>query len=402
MNHLSHLSDAIPIALLDQTMAEPNWLVGSSSVAAVLAIAAWSVNRFAKRPAVAHVLWVLVLLKLLTPPVFSVSIPVPMSAWAGQGQKSIPIGVDRSGMHGIQAAIVNRPDLHELTSSRPGLLWASVWAAGSLVMLLWVVRASRRVNRLIEQRGRFDILSTRQLAGLVANPKVRTPSVWLIDAIVSPMLVSPMFSRSFWRSKSDVKIIVPKALWKQLDEDARGVLLLHEWTHLRRRDWIVRIVEVVSMITFWWHPLVWIAKRQIEDCEETCCDLAAACGHQESRRVYAEAILKTLDFLCEPFERNLREVESRPLASGVGRLPKIEHRLRQIIQGNVDANIGRAGWLLIAVMTGALVLSPSMNWSRSAVVTGQRDAGNLAGEVLNAMSVVDPDDPPRRASTNHD
>lgn len=402
MNNIFILADAIQNAASSQPAVILNWLIGNSVVAAALAIAAWSVNRFVHRPAVAHVLWVLVLLKLMTPPIVAVSISMPTSGWISHGQNLTPTGIERSSLHGVNGSTSNRLDSHAPASWRPGMIWGCVWAAGSLVMLLWVVRASRRVNRLIEQRGRFDIHSTRQLAGLVADPNERTPSVWLIDAIVSPMLVSPMFSRSFWRSKPDVKIIVPKALWKQLDADARGVLLMHEWTHLRRRDWIVRVVEVTSVIMFWWHPLVWIAKRQIEDCEETCCDLAAANTHHESRRVYAEAILKTLDFLCEPFERNRREIESRPLASGVGQLPKIEHRLRQIIQGNVDANIGRAGWWMIAAMASVLFLSPSINWSRASATADQRDADDAVGEVLSAMSAVDPDDSPRRTSATRD
>lgn len=401
MNGIDFFANAV--ALPDSSPAVSNWLIGNTMVAAALAIAAWSVNRFTNRPAVAHVLWVLVLLKLMTPPIFAVSIPVPTSAWMTEGANSNASNAnERSRLHGVNESVAKPSAARVLADTRPSVAWACVWATGSLLMGAWVIRASRRVNRLIEQRGRFDIHSTRQLADLVADPSVVTPSVWLIDAILSPMLVSPMFSRAFWRSESDCKIIVPKALWKQLDDDARGVLLMHEWTHLRRRDWIVRIIEVTSMIAMWWHPLVWIAKRQIEDCEETCCDLAAARDHHESRRVYAEAILKTLDFLCEPFDQSRREIESRPLASGVGTLPKIEHRLRQIIQGNADARIGRVGWAMIAAMSGALCLSPSLEWSPVAVTIDARDPENAVGEMLSAISDVDPNDSPRRPSVNRD
>src|SRR5262245_41278817 len=54
------------------------WLVTTgltnALVAALLAVAAYGLGRWLKRPALTHVLWVLVLIKLLTPPVF----PVPV------------------------------------------------------------------------------------------------------------------------------------------------------------------------------------------------------------------------------------------------------------------------------------------------------------------------------------
>ena len=41
-------------------------------LASVLAWAAWILQRWLRRPAIAHILWVLVLVKLVTPPLLSV------------------------------------------------------------------------------------------------------------------------------------------------------------------------------------------------------------------------------------------------------------------------------------------------------------------------------------------
>src|SRR5438105_3741271 len=46
-------------------------------VASFLALIAAGVGRFCRRPALAHTLWVLVLLKLMTPPFFGVPLPLP-------------------------------------------------------------------------------------------------------------------------------------------------------------------------------------------------------------------------------------------------------------------------------------------------------------------------------------
>src|SRR5262245_18195314 len=54
------------------------WLVSmgliNAALATVLAVAAFAASRWSRRPALAHALWVVVLLKLLTPPL--VEIPV--------------------------------------------------------------------------------------------------------------------------------------------------------------------------------------------------------------------------------------------------------------------------------------------------------------------------------------
>ncbi|TWU57565.1 M56 family metallopeptidase [Rubripirellula reticaptiva] len=335
------------------------WLVGNTLVAIGIAIAAILVDRYAKRPALSHLLWVLVLIKLVSPPVAPLGIGVNATWFRSlslhsHDAASIVDGDDlqRFGALGsaLGALAVDGPE----TTFTPLVVWAGVWLAGSLVMLLWILRASRRVHRLIERRGRFDITGTRQLAALCPPGKKTPPPVWLVDAVVSPMLVSPLFRRF----GGEVRIVFPKRLWSSLDEDARAVLLLHEWEHFRRQDWIVRFIEVTTLTAMWWHPLVWIAKLQIEDCEERCCDMAASIGSDRSPRVYAEAILRTLDFLCEPVEKHHAEIEARPIASGVGHLPKLQHRLRQILKPTATIQIGRSGIVIISLMLAMLPFYP--------------------------------------------
>jgi beta-lactamase regulating signal transducer with metallopeptidase domain len=49
-----------------------SWVVSNVILALVLALAAWVVQRWLLRPAIAHILWVLVLVKLVTPALVSV------------------------------------------------------------------------------------------------------------------------------------------------------------------------------------------------------------------------------------------------------------------------------------------------------------------------------------------
>ncbi len=306
----------------------------------------------------------LVLIKLVSPPIAPLAIgldPTWFDSWAivSPATTTVADAADGRRIALIGGALGLSTAAEAPFRPTPLFFWASVWALGSFAMLVWILRASRRVQRLIELRGRFDISATRQLVSLCQSssgtPIKRTPPpVWLVDAIVSPMLVSPMFRRF----GGEVRIVFPKRLWGRLDEDARTVLLLHEWEHFRRQDWIVRFIEVTTLTALWWHPLVWIAKLQIEDCEERCCDMAASTNSNRSPRVYAEAILKTLDFLCEPVEKHHAEIEARPIASGLGHLPKLQHRLRQILKPTATPQIGRSGLIMVAFMLMMLPIYP--------------------------------------------
>src|SRR5712692_8872688 len=54
----------------------------NAALASVLALAAFLIGRACRRPVITHTLWLLVLLKLLTPPLVSVPLPWPSSLGA--------------------------------------------------------------------------------------------------------------------------------------------------------------------------------------------------------------------------------------------------------------------------------------------------------------------------------
>ena len=63
-----------------------SWVVSNVILALVLALAAWSAQRWLLRPAVAHTLWVLALVKLVTPPLVNVPLgqsPGPVACALG-------------------------------------------------------------------------------------------------------------------------------------------------------------------------------------------------------------------------------------------------------------------------------------------------------------------------------
>ncbi|MFT6861542.1 MAG: cell division protein FtsI/penicillin-binding protein 2 [Akkermansiaceae bacterium] len=70
--------------------------------------------------------------------------------------------------------------------------------------------------------------------------------------------------------------------------------LLHEAAHLRRRDPLIRFLSALIRAAFWFHPLVWIAQRQLIAAQEQSCDQAAL-SHGLSPDDYAGDILDRND-----------------------------------------------------------------------------------------------------------
>jgi hypothetical protein len=65
--------------------------LGNSLIVAVLAGLVLLFSRLYRRPALVHCLWVIVLLKLITPPLLSVSLSLPLPAGDGTGHQRRPI-----------------------------------------------------------------------------------------------------------------------------------------------------------------------------------------------------------------------------------------------------------------------------------------------------------------------
>lgn len=86
-------------------------------------------------------------------------------------------------------------------------------------------------------------------------------------------------------------IVLPLAGCDDLSDDELESLLCHECAHVVRRDNLVAGFTSVLCALFWFHPLVWIARRILMIERERACDEIAA-GSAEGGEVYLAALTK--------------------------------------------------------------------------------------------------------------
>ena len=346
-----------------------------------LALLAWVVSRLVRRPALAHALWVLVLLKFVTPPLFNlpVTIEVPVADVGHVSNVPVPQPQPESESVGHDNSVaandaVNHPVTRPSTvspvettppvrvdrarpsfwtstlktcstiwSRRPDLrsMFLAGWLAGvALWMTLQIARAVRFQRRVLRDATPNAELQqqTQQLAAALRLRRV--PRVLIVNATVSPML---------WGCGSRAKLLFPSDLVERLDDNARATLVTHELAHFARGDHWVRLLEVIVTGLFWWHPVVWWARQQIEQSEEECCDAWVVGEFPNAPRQYAEALLDTIDFLCESHQ------PLPPIACGLGQPHFLRRRLIQIMGGASPKAMSQRARCAVAVVAALLL-----------------------------------------------
>lgn len=86
-------------------------------------------------------------------------------------------------------------------------------------------------------------------------------------------------------------IALPPVRWPE--EDLR-LILLHEWQHFCNRDQWIKLVFYGFCCVFWWNPVMWLLKRQLDQLLELRCDFKVLEKlPEEERDSYYEMLLHT-------------------------------------------------------------------------------------------------------------
>jgi beta-lactamase regulating signal transducer with metallopeptidase domain len=329
-------------------------MLGNAAVAAVLALLALVVGCAGRSPAVRHVAWVVVLLKLVTPPLVSIPLPVLPASWG------VPPAEPAPHVSRLFQPALSTPDTKDALAEglvRARAWWdrcraagavqgaLAVWVAGAAGWFVWqgrrIVRFRRRVARAEDAGPEVAAAACRIARDLgVAHP----PTVRAATGIGSPML---------WGWGRGTVVLFPRELLARLAPEARDTLLAHELAHFLRRDHWVRVLEFVATGLYWWHPAVWLARMGIESAEEECCDAWVVGGLAASPRRYAEALLATVDFVAEQ-----RRPSLPPGACAANRGARFLHRrLVGIIHAKRPSRL-RGAVAVRAAVVAALLIQP--------------------------------------------
>jgi bla regulator protein BlaR1 len=341
--------------------------VSNAVMAAVLAVVAVLASLACRRPALGHSLWLLVLLKLVTPPLVPIRLPMSRPAESPEvsprteqplaeetSAEAAPDNEEAAGSGVVPAELVAEEEplvavetvgdfaVAPAGSRANWLSWlAGLWLLGSA---LWFSLAVRRVwcfARILRCARPASTALQNRVARLAERIGLsRCPKVLMLPGRVAPLV---------W-GLGRPRLLVPEGLLGRLGERELDTLLLHELAHIRRRDHLVRWLEFLALGLFWWNPIAWYARRELREAEEQCCDAWVVGTLRGAGRAYATALLNVLDFLCAA------PADLPPLASGLGKIADLKRRLTMIMRGATPPGLGRSWGLTVAGL--ALLLLP--------------------------------------------
>jgi beta-lactamase regulating signal transducer with metallopeptidase domain len=219
-------------------------------------------------------------------------------------------------------------------------------ALGAVIVLgLALVRAARFRRLLRDARPAPDSLARRADAIAAAMGMRRAPRIRLVDAHLPPVL---------WPGPP-CEILLPARLAGTLSGGELDAMLAHELGHVRRRDHWTRGLELAAVALFWWHPVTWWARRNLRAAEESCCDALVVRTLGDGTRAYADALLKTLEFLARSPHRPVPA-----LATGAGDFQRLKERLTMIVNRSTTRPL--SPWrhrIVLGLALAALTVGPS-------------------------------------------
>ena len=84
-----------------------------------------------------------------------------------------------------------------------------------------------------------------------------------------------------------MRVVIPATLPKQIGSERLRWILAHELAHVKRRDHLVRWLEWLACVAFWWNPIVWWTRRNLRLDEEVACDAMVLDRLNAEPRAYA-------------------------------------------------------------------------------------------------------------------
>ena len=250
----------------------------------VILAAAFAASRAMQRASasVRHFVWTAGFLTLLL-------LPLAMNVGPRFAVGSLPAAIKAAPA--TVTHITAGPARVPAASARPRksitIYWEGVYVLGLLLILRRFVSGAWRMRRIVQRARPANYAgeaaeAARTQLGIARNLRVLESA----DAQV-PMI---------WGMRNPVVLLPPAA--RAWPDSRLRVVLLHEMVHVARHDLLAQIAAQAACCLYWFHPLVWLAARQLRTERERACD-DAVLGRGIAAPEYAGHLMELARVLVE-------------------------------------------------------------------------------------------------------
>src|SRR5436190_2353769 len=231
-----------------------NHIWQSTAFAIAIGLLAFTFRK--NRAAVRHWLWFSASLKFFIP--FAFLIGLGSSVKWKPSTENIPAAAITFAVEPLSVPVESTPSQTnpaESPTSHPSILSDLLWGAWFLGF------GAISVMRLRDwRRVRQTILSSTQVD--VSN----FPILLNIDVRAVPRLMEPCIVG--WLHPM---LLMPTDITERLTTRQLKAILVHEMSHVSRRDNLFAAIHMLAEAVFWFHPLIWwIGSRLVEERERSC------------------------------------------------------------------------------------------------------------------------------------
>lgn len=294
-------------------------------------------------PQVRHALWLLVVIKLVLPPAWSLpSGLVPklesqlaarvVLPWRAAVEPTVSAralgetadaGLPSSGSAGAATVVAGgasagasagRAAPGPVRAGTPWLLAGfAAWLLGALVFVAVLAARLAALRRWHDTERRGLTIPPWYHELLVRSAQrlgvLRLPAIVFSDKLLTPAVCG------VWRPV----MYLPRDYLDNLAPDEAEHVLLHELAHLKRGDLWAHALDLLLQVVYWFNPLVALARRRLQHTRELCADLAVAETLREGTAGYRLTLLNTA-----------RRMLTESAAPGLGLLGVFEEPFRLV------------------------------------------------------------------------
>ena len=225
----------------------------------------------------------------------------------------------------------------------------------SLIVAIWFILFSAKLVRILSNIGYVQRIRhykttepslywKQRIIELAQNLHIRRSILLLESAIIKvPMVIGLL----------KPVILIPLGLLSNLPPEQVEAVLLHELAHIRRKDYLVNLLQSFAEVIFFFNPaILWISSLMREE-RENCCD-DVAISRIKNKKQFIHALVAFQEYA-------MHQSNNSTAIAFAGREKYLLNRVKRIIHNeNKKLNAMEKGFFIFSIVAISLVGFVSM------------------------------------------